>query len=389
MPSRRRLLAAASAGTVALAGCSGGPHTGSERRTGSDEWPTLGHDERNTRYAPGAPGPRGGASVEWRREVGIGTGPPTVAEGTVFAPVGDDILALAADTGELRWRVDPQKESASYWSPPRIHGGVAYIAGDERVQALDVETGEEEWVVTFEDSMGALAPTMERDGDALFVGAGETVYRLRATDGKIEWSRRLFGQIRRTMALTAPFLFVATEGGDIYALSPEDGSGYWRTGLPDGVQCEPTATGQRVYVGCMDGRLYAIGRRGQIEWSTEIGGFAKGGIGVVDGTVYADGGRNLHAVDEEGDRQWAIGVGTTGDHPPVIAGDVVFTGGAKLHALKPGGGVGLGDRRIEPAWYTASPGDYVGPMAVAEDRLYAFVRTERDDERRTEFVAFA
>ena len=165
----------------------------------------------------------------------------------------------------------------------------------------------------------------------------------------------------------------------MYALLESEGEGFWRTGLPDLSQCPPTYSDGRVYVGCWDGKVYALSEQGSIEWSTEVGGFAKGGIGVAGDTVYADGGRSLHALDaESGKKQWSVDVGTTGDHPPVIVGDTIYTGGAKLRALKPGGGVGVGSARIEPTRFTADLGEYVGQLAAADGALYAAVEVKSD-----------
>lgn len=381
MPSRRDALAAAgSALFVGLAGCSESEYDAAAGEAGdATDWPTPGHDNANTRYIPDGRGPREGVTTRWRVETGLPTAAPTVAGDTVFAPVGNDVLALDAATGEGRWRVDPQEDAAVYWAAPTVADGVAYLSGDRRVRALDVADGTERWSREFERSAGELAPTLGYDGHGLFVAAGETVYRLHRETGEIEWSRRLFGHVRRTMAYRTPFLFAVTEGGDVYALSGDEGTGFWRTALPDTVQCVPTCAGQRLYVGCFDGNLYAIDHGGAIEWSTEIGGFAKGGIGVAGGTVYADGGRELHALDaESGEQRWAVGVGTTGDHPPVIVGDTIYTGGEKLHALKSGGGLGVGDVRFEPARFTTDLGHYVGPMAAADGSLFAFVQVKRD-----------
>lgn len=133
--------------------------------------------------------------------------------------------------------------------------------------------------------------------------------------------------------------------------------------------------------------MYALGRRGQIEWSTAIGGFAKGGIGVADGTVYADGGRKLHALSvESGKNRWHVDVGTIGDHPPVIVGDTVYTGGDRLRALKPDGGVGTDGFRVEPARFTAEVGTYVGQLSAANGSLYAVVSQGTGDDQRTSLV---
>ena len=383
MPSRRSLLATiGAAGAAGIAGCSSSSGYDRAAMDAGDatDWPTAGHDRHHTRYIPDGTGPRSGVTERWRVPTGLHTAEPVVAGGTVFLVTGADVLALDAQTGEKRWSVAPENRAATYWAAPTVYEGVAYVAGDERVRAFDVDTGRERWAHEFGELTTA-TPTLSTSGTGLFVAAGETVARLDRETGAVDWQRRLFGQVRRAVAVRTLMVVVATEGGDVYALSADSGDGYWHTALPDYCQSTPTVVGDRTFVGCFDGNLYAIGGRGQVEWTTEIGGFAKGGIGVADGTVYADGGRELHAVDaESGERRWRVDVGTTGDHPPVIVGDTVYTGGDRLRALEPGGGIGTGDLRVGAARFTADVGRYVGPLSAANGSLYAAVVEWTDDD---------
>ncbi|WP_255197254.1 PQQ-binding-like beta-propeller repeat protein [Halorarius litoreus] len=393
MNRRSYVAALGTAATAGLAGCSGSDYDAVAADAGdARDWPMPGHDAANTRYIPEGTAPRSGVETVWRTEVLMPTGPPSVAEDTVFLPVGNDVLAVDAASGEIRWRADPDENAAVYWSAPTVLDGVAYLVGDDALRALAVDDGTEQWRYEFDDPTGYLAPTPGFGGDELFVAAGETVYRFDTDTGDLEWERDVFGQVRQTLAYRPGMVFAVTEGGDVYALADGDGGGYWRTALPDMVQCPPTFADGRLYVGCFDGNLYALNERGAIEWSTDIGGFAKGGIGAAHDTVYADGGRSLHALDAEtGNKQWAVSLGTTGDHPPVIVDDTVYTGGAKLRALKLGGGLGVGGTRIEPARFTADLGEYVGQLVAADGSLYAAVEVKRDpnggtdsDNRKTE-----
>ncbi|MBV0923344.1 PQQ-binding-like beta-propeller repeat protein [Halomicroarcula limicola] len=388
MPSRRSFLASAGVATIAgVAGCQtdSGYDDAADAAGDDTDWPTTGHDRQHTRYVPAGSGPRSGVTERWRVASGLVTAEPVVVGDTVLATVGSDMVALDAESGEKRWSADPENQGASYWAAPSVYDGTAYVTGDGRARAFDIESGEQQWSREFESPTAG--STVGYEGSGLFVAAGETVYRLDRETGEIAWQRRLFGQIRQPVAVRPPFVVAVTEGGDVYALDESDGDGYWRTGLPDAVQCTPTMAGRRIFVGCFDGNLYALGHRGQREWRTEIGGFAKGGIGVADGAVYADGGRELHAVGvESGDRRWRVDLGTTGDHAPVIVGDTVYVGGDRLRALRPGGGVGVGDVRVEAARFTATIGRYVGQLSAANGSLYAHVTEETAEGKRNVLV---
>ena len=382
MPSRRDLLASAgTALTVGVAGCSHDGYDDAADAAGdATDWPMAAHDRQHTRYIPDGSGPTAGVTGRWSVPVGLASAPPVVAGDTVLAALGADLVAFDAESGERRWSVAPDNEGASYWASPAVADGTAYVAGDERVRAFDVASGDQLWGRSFDEPTTA-SPTLGYENRGVFVAAGETVLRLDEKTGETEWSREVFGRIRQSIAVAPPFAVAVSDGGDVYAFGSDSGDGFWQVALPSRSECMPTIVGETTYVGCFDGRLYAINELGERVWRTDIGGFAKGGIGVADGTVYADGGRELHALSTDGgDRRWQVGLGTTGDHPPVVVDETVYVGGDRLRALKPGGGVGLGSLRVEAARFTADLGGPVGAMAAADGSLYAHVGPGPSDE---------
>lgn len=381
MPStRRRFLASVgAAGALFAAGCSGGPVSGGTAANGDEtNWPTAGLDATNTRYVEDGSAPRSGASTRWRVEIGFGLGAePAVVDGVVYAPVVDDLLALDAESGDRLWSIDPPERGAQFWSTPTVADGTVYVHDSDGLRALDAETGEEQWSRSLDPRAGTVSPTMDHDGDELFVGRGERVYQFAAETGETRWSRRLFGRFSTTFAYNARWLVAVAEGGDVYALDPESGDGFWRRRLPDHVQCPPTMDDGTTYVGCFDGHVYALGDRGQVLWNTEVGGFAKGGIAATDDAVFADGGRELHAIDaRSGEHRWSVPVGSARDHPPVVVDDVVYTGGDRLRAVKPGGGIGLAGHRFDATRFSADLGGVVGAIVAADGSLFAAVRGE-------------
>jgi outer membrane protein assembly factor BamB len=379
MPSRRRFLAACGLGSVAglaaTAGCLGSESNDDAADAAGDrtDWPTAGHDTANTNYVPDAPSIRGVTRTH-RLDSGLGASQPIVADGTLYY-TGDGLRAVDVESGERRWRVGPEDGQGSFWAAPTVDDGTVYLAnGHQRVHAVDTANGEKRW--TTEVDIGSYCtPTVDRDGEALYVGGEGHVSRLDAETGEIDWTHDLFGQVRETLAVQRGIVYAVTEGGELYALS-EGGDGYWRVDLPAKCQCPPTVVGRRVYVGTFDGSVHAVDTtRADLAWSTEVGGFAKGGIAVADGTVYADGGRKLHALDAEtGAKRWAFDVGTTGDHTPVVAGDTLFTTGDRLYALKPDGGLTNGSIREETIRFTHATGGYAGPMSVADGRVFVTAR---------------
>jgi outer membrane protein assembly factor BamB len=385
MPSRRRFLAAlgvTSAGGVA--GCLGGGGYDDAADAAGDrtDWPTAGHDARNTNYVPEGTPIRTGTGEAWRVNVPTVTAQPVVTGDTVVASVGTDVLALDAATGDKRWSLDPDNDAASYWASPTVHDGVVYVTeSTQSVVALDLASGDRLW--TYGANPGSyVSPVVGYEGRGVFVGGQGHVTRINRETGRLEWTRDLFGNVRETLATRSPLVYAVTEGGVLYALSEGDGEGYWRVDLPAKSSTPPTVVSGTVYVGCFDGRLYAVDTdRASVDWSTDIGGFAKGGIAVADGTVYADGGRRIHAVDaEDGTTRWSHPVGSAADHTPVVVDDTVYSTGDRLYAFKPEGGLTDGRIRADATRFTTPfAGGYAGPMSAADGRLYLGVNDGSGD----------
>ena len=389
MPSRRRFLAALGAAGAAVggAGCLGsnGYDDAADSAGGRTDWPTFGHDGHNTNYNPAGTAPRTGVSERWRVETYALTAQPVLADGTVYAVDGADVRAIDAASGEVRWSVAPDNRGATYWSPPTVVDGTVYLGdGDERLRAFDAESGETLWTRTFgDDRFEAVygSPTPGPGDRTLFVGTtGGRIYAVDSATGETRWSTSVFGRIRSTLAVDPPLVFAATEGGDVYAVS-NSGQQHWQTALPDLSNTTPAVADGTLYVGCFDGKVYAIdGGRGRVEWATRVGGFVEGGLAVAGGRVYAQGGRELHALDADGGRTlWRASIGSTGDHTSVVVGDTVYVGGDRLRAFKPGGGTGVADVRVGATRFAESFPGGVDHVAGGDGLLVAGVRLGADE----------
>ncbi|WP_276298975.1 PQQ-binding-like beta-propeller repeat protein [Halorussus lipolyticus] len=377
MPSRRRFLAALSAtGTAAIAGCSStrsrdDPPAESE----TTDWPTSRHDAVNSGYAADTAGIRTPAEA-WRAEIGMASAPPVATEESVFVPAGDHLLVLDAETGDESWRVEYEGKGATVWAPPTVSDGVAYLGdGRQQVRAFDAETGERRWRFETDGSVYA-APTLAQ-GRLFFGTSDERVYALDPETGEKRWHRNVFGSVTSSVAVRPPGVYVTTEAGEVYALSLH-GEGAWRRRLPDRIQAPPTVVGGTVFVACNDGRVHALraNRAGRTEWRTDVGGFPEG-VSVAHGRVYVVGMR-FHALGaEDGGKRWSVFSADSPAGLPAVAGDTVYVGteAGRLHAYRPGGGVGAFGVRFGPERWTRKLGQSVERgLAVADGRVYAPVR---------------
>ena len=366
----------------------------------------------------------------WKYETGVlrqrySPGPqvrstPVVAEGMVYFDSGDgNTYALDAATGELRWHAAPGDVASS----PEAMNGVVFVgAGDEHLYALDAATGETLWRYATNGHVSG-RPTVQEN--VVYVSAVDwssrdhflRVYALQADTGEQLWSTRIvegFGEVDYSPVPAGSVVYVSTysglytldtatgeilhtyqgyhlrsapivdEGviyvGDLYALNAADGNIIWHYDLESGenslaartgfsVHPTPAKGGGVVYVGSLDGHLYALDASMRIPAqaakqapaedppappppaSSEKGGvfaaylwrYAIGipgtGPTVIDGKVYAGSGDGfLYILDvATGDLDRRFHTNSRLGSAPVVVEDTVFfaTIDGYLHALEP------------------------------------------------------
>ncbi|QCJ46121.1 PQQ-binding-like beta-propeller repeat protein [Haloprofundus sp. MHR1] len=384
MPSRRQLLAAVgAAGTLGLAGCLAAGNRDSAagaRQVDEDaptNWPRPAFDAGWTSYNPNPVGPRSNPTVRWSTELpGLPTGRLVVADGAVFVPCSDTLLALDAESGEERWRAGGEDDH--YLRSPSVHDGTVYTAsGGGRAFAVDAESGEERWSVET-DAAASTVPTLDHDGELFFVGdSDETIYAFDTGTGEERWRRSLFGSASRFVA-SVGVLTVGTEGGEVYALDPYGERGYWRTKLGGAIQAL-AVTDEDVFAGGFGGPLARLGSgalAGAPRWESDAVS-AHSSLVVTYETVYGTDGSGLAAVDAaSGETRW-----TAGDDyfsGPAAAGDTVYVGGEnRVDAYAMDGGVGVDDVRFGAKRWTADvEGGVQEGLAVADGAVFALTTTE-------------
>ncbi|WP_229380194.1 PQQ-binding-like beta-propeller repeat protein [Haloterrigena salifodinae] len=268
-------------------------------------------------------------------------GTPAIVDGTVYVPenhsVGDDsaetvVYALDGATGDIEWE----------WSYPRgttfgstvvAEGAVVLIFGGS-VVALEADAGTERW-------------RLERDfSDAVTVADG-TAYAINTTyadpptlvaidleTGRERWTKPLGNE--RMYWPTPPAVADGTvyQGGmEFTALSAADGERLWSKDFGNAVTGSPTVTDDACYVPLGDGTIAALGRDGTLRWRqpVEHGGHGSGlnsvsSPAVDDGTLYVTNSWRLTALDaDDGAQHWTTE--TAGDRPPVVADGVVYVSG--------------------------------------------------------------
>jgi outer membrane protein assembly factor BamB len=100
------------------------------------------------------------------------------------------------------------------------------------------------------------------------------VFALNETNGQIRWSSDVGGAVLNSCAITAGRVIVATQAGQLFALSVSNGAVEWTyTGARKGYAAAPTIADGVVYIGSKDGRFHAVSvSNGQALWVFEVGG---------------------------------------------------------------------------------------------------------------------
>lgn len=261
--------------------------------TGRD-WPLYGNGPGRTRHMRDvniAPPFRrvwslnGGKLIEFQ---------PVLAGGRLFVLKNDGrALALAADTGKIRWRKRigglaasaPGASGASVYFNVN-HGGYGGIAGagPAKVVAMNRRTGKIRWAKRL-SSASESSPLLVKE--RVFVGSQNgTVYALSAKSGRIMWRYYAGGPVKGALAYARGKVYFGDYGGSVTALRWRSGHVAWRTGGYGQIYATAAVAFGRVYIGSKSGAVYALSAgSGRRLWSRPMGGYvyAAPAVGAVKG----------------------------------------------------------------------------------------------------------
>ncbi|MDW8364702.1 MAG: PQQ-binding-like beta-propeller repeat protein, partial [Abditibacteriales bacterium] len=111
-------------------------------------------------------------AVKWKTSLdGFVQGAPVINDGVIYIGASNALHALDATTGAVKWKVSAQTIPA-----PVVQGEVVYTAlGDENVYALDAHSGQLRWRFPTESTLFASPRPTDT---ALFIAAGQHLYAL-------------------------------------------------------------------------------------------------------------------------------------------------------------------------------------------------------------------
>lgn len=193
---------------------------------------------------------RGTGGVRWtveREPAGVGTPNPT--GGVVYVPTGrNELLALAAADGSVRWRVDAgvrpddPGDSFALARPIVTDAGVVVqtfqgptadaFDGDHAVAGVDAESGDVQWT----RSLPARGRQVEVGDDDVLVAAEDgSLRRLDAATGTVRWHETLEATPKPVGSTAeASVLPLLDADGTLIGLDAADGTTAWTASLvPD------------------------------------------------------------------------------------------------------------------------------------------------------------
>lgn len=202
-------------------------------------------------------------SVKWVYEGtgGFSGSSPAIEDGVVFVSGSrDGIVALAADTGDVKWTY----RADQILTRPVVKGDSVVAYGVEGLLvAVDKATGKKKW----ETKLGRKfnSPGILDDQVVIRHVDGEIrAYAL--ADGALRWKSNKSGGTDTGLALFKDLVIYGEEFGNIVALDARSGESKWKfkTSKP----ClSPVVAGETIYTSCADRHLYAIDpANGELKW---------------------------------------------------------------------------------------------------------------------------
>ncbi len=244
-----------------------------------------------------------------------------------FGATNQSVYALSADTGARVWDYRTQdrvKGDPTYWN------GVVFIGSyDKHLYALDARTGRPRWV--FPATKPPPPPPKGKKGATPLSEEHAVV------TAEFSYSKPL---------VVNGTVYVGNLDGHLYAIDAATGEMRWRfrTGRGGetggvGVTSSPAWSNGFLYFGSSDHHVYALRDDGtQVRWVFQTGDAVLASPRVADGVVYVGSvDRNLYAIDEStGTLRWKL------------AGDGPFVSSPALHGryLIQCGGAGDGTIRL-------------------------------------------
>lgn len=183
----------------------------------------------------------------------------------------------------------------------------------------------------------------------------------------IRWKFKTKDSIEGTAAIVNGTVFVGSMDGNLYALDLASGKEKWRYKAAGPIKGGPSVHGDQVFVGDVDGIFHCVDvTNGKKSWTFNAGAEITSGGNFSDDTIlFGSYDENLHCLSKDGKELWKINVpGGPVLASPVVAAGKTFCSGcdSTLHIIDTKTGKELGSVQLD--------GQTGASAAVVGDDLY-------------------
>jgi eukaryotic-like serine/threonine-protein kinase len=184
--------------------------------------------------------------LQWKFTTGdVVHASPAVANGIVYVGSWDgNFYAIDAATGQQRWMFKGGQDPAihnqvGFQSSPAVVDGTVYVGcRDAHVYALDAATGRKKWDYPTSKSWVNGTPAV-RDG-TVYVGTSDSsrFMAIDARNGRLKWNFDAKAYIFSSAALTGELAYFGSHSGKLYAVDTRTGSLAWEF-QTEGAKADP------------------------------------------------------------------------------------------------------------------------------------------------------
>lgn len=249
----------------------------------------------------------------------IAAAPLIADDGTVLVGTTDEFVRALTSSGTVKWS-DSLGSAVNATGALGSDGTAYFQTEDSMVIALRAD-GSTAW--TFLSGGGNCAPVVGADGTVYAVNQDGTVYALNPTDGNVKWTDSLRVPVVQALAINPDrdTMYVTTETGELKSIDVNTGANGWSLVVGEDASGPVIGPDGSVYVGG-GGRVLKLSPQLDTIWAfvPPLVGILSTPAITADGYVYVlavagkkrlalQGSDSLYAVNPDGSRRWACGLG--------------------------------------------------------------------------------
>ena len=283
-------------------------------------------------------------------------GTPAISDGTVYFGSDDgNLYAVDTKNGSLRWKFLTQ---GIVRSRPAIVGALAYFASDDGyLYAVEAQSGTQTW----RTDIGNFLPRDKREN-------------LGTSTDPTGWD-----YTQSSPVVVDGQVYVGSLDGNVYALAADTGKINWTFKTGQKVRATPTLAYGVLFIGSWDECMYALNAlTGQMLWKIPVGGEVQTTALVANGLVYtASRKASVVALDAQtGEKKWEYDYGRNMwvESSPQLVGDVIYIGSSGYQPV-----LGLDSLTGKAFTFFFSQAFYWSTPAIADDTLYIGATSFKQD----------